>query len=225
MPLFGQTVLSTAYFPPVEYFFAVANSGKVLLEGCEYYNKQSWRNRCRIFSTQGTEYLSIPVIRDAHRIPIRDVRIDYDYPWLQQHERAFEAAYNSSAFFEYYRDDLFAILDRREKYLFDLNGHLLETLLGMLGIKTEIQITDTYEKDYAEGDFRERIHPKRKGENLLEEYGCQRPWFQVFGGKSGQISNENTIPGLVPGTAFIPNLSVLDLLCAEGPDAGSFLED
>lgn len=224
MPLFGQTVLSTAYFPPVEYFFAVANSGKVLVEGCEYYNKQSWRNRCRIFSTGGAEYLSIPVIKDAHRIPVRDVRIDYDYPWLQQHERAFEAAYNSSAFFEYYRDDLFAVLDRRETFLFDLNCRLMERLLQMLGIRADISFTDEYIKEYPESDFRERIHPKRNGPGLMEEYGCLRPYFQVFGGRTAAVSAEKTIPGIVPGTLFVPNLSVLDLLCAEGPDARSYLD-
>lgn len=225
MPIFGQTVLSTAYFPPAEYFFAIFQSRKVLLDQCELYSKQSYRNRCRIFSTRGVEALSVPVVSGAsHGMPVRDVRIDWSDPWLIKHKRAFEAAYNSSAFFEYYRDDIFAVLDRKDKFLFDLNSRLLEALLGMFGIKADIQLTDTYVKDYGEGDFRERIHPKRKGENLLEEYGCQRPWFQVFGNSAQMSAVSDSIPGIVPGTVFIPNLSVLDLLCAEGPDAASFLE-
>ena len=32
MPLFTVSVLTTAYFPPVEYFFAIARSGRVLIE-------------------------------------------------------------------------------------------------------------------------------------------------------------------------------------------------
>lgn len=224
MPLFRQAVLSTAYFPPAEYFFAIAQSGKVLLEQCGTYAKQSYRNRCNILTSQGVESLPVPVVSGAsHGMPIREVRIDWSDPWLLKHKRAFEAAYNSSAFFEYYRDDIFAVLDKKEKYLFDMNLSLLDTLLGMLGIKADIQLTDTYEKDYGEGDFRERIHPKWKGDNLLKENGFERPWFQVFCGSPDRISNENAIPGIVPGTAFIPNLSVLDLLCAEGPNASSFL--
>ena len=224
MPLFRQAVLSTAYFPPAEYFFAIAQSGKVLLEQCELYNKQSYRNRCHIFSTQGMEALSVPVLKDGtHKMPIRDVKIDWSDPWLLKHKRAFGAAYNSSAFFEYYRDDIFSVLDRKEKFLFDLNYRLLETLLGMLDIKADIQFTDAYEREYGDGDFRERIHPKWKGDNLLKENGFERPWFQVFGNYASCSGIPGSIPGIVPGTIFIPDLSVVDLLSAEGPNASSFL--
>lgn len=211
MPLFATSLLSTAYLPPVEYFFAAANSGKVLLEQCESYCKQSYRNRCNILSASGPEALSVPVVkveRDCRAV--RDVRIDYDGQWLLRHKRALEAAYNSSAFFEYYRDDIFRVLDSRPKFLFDLNLELFETLLNLLEIKVSIELTQEYETQRSDAaDLRNRIHPKWKGSNLMEEYGFRRPWFQVFGEKGRQ--------------SFVPNLSVIDLLSAEGPDALSYL--
>lgn len=211
MPLFPQAVLTTAYLPPVEYFFAIARSGKVLIEQHEIYQKQSWRSRCSIYSTHGAETLSIPVLRDGtHRIPIREARIDWSEPWLQKHKRALSSAYNHSAFFEYYKDDIFAILDRKPNFLFDLNLQLLDTLLGMAGLHVKIEFTQEYNPEYGDGDFRERIQPKYKGDNLLKEYDREKAWYQVF-------SNDASSEG------FIPNLSIVDLLSAEGPNAISFL--
>lgn len=208
MALFPQAVLTTAYFPPVEYFFAIASSSRVLIEQCEFYQKQSYRSRCRIYSAAGPETLSVPVVKETTLSrPVRDMKIDYDYPWLQVHKRAFDAAYNSSPFYEYYKDDILAVLDSRPAYLFDLNTCLLEILLQMVGIKAEIAFTEDFVKDYPEGDFRELIHPKHKGGNLLQLYKKEKTYYQVFSEKSG----------------FVPNLSILDLLCNEGPNAISYL--
>ena len=227
-PLFSESLLTTAYFPPVEYFFVVANSGRVLIEQHEAYQKQSWRNRCRILATAGPEDLSIPVVKEERLSrPIRDIRIDYGEPWLQHHIRAFEAAYRHSAFYDYYADDLIPVLQRRTAFLFDLNMALLEKLMALLGLDTPIVLTDTFVNPCPPSvmpclpsvtpgltgnltDFRARIQPKYKRKSLLAEYDCEQAYYQVF-------VNRN------PGESFIPNLSILDLLSAEGPDAGTFL--
>ena len=105
---------------------------------------------------------------------------------------------------------------------------LLEKLLELLDLHVPVALTEGYAKsveDLAqpkmvltaqrpEGvvfDGRQRIQPKYKGESLLAEYGCQQAYYQVF---------VNQKPGQA---GFIPNLSILDLLSAEGPDAGRFL--
>lgn len=208
MALLQQTVLTTAYLPPVEYFFAIAQSDSVKIEQHEFYQKQSYRNRCVIYSTGGPEPLTIPVVKDvSHSRPIRDIRIDHDEPWLQHHIRAMQAAYNSSPFFEYYADDLFAVMNKKHRYLFDFNAELLGLCMDMLGIKADISLTDSYVPSYPEGDFRNTVQPKYKGLSLLEQYKKEKTYFQVFSIKSG----------------FVPNLSILDLISNEGPNASSFL--
>ena len=223
--LFPVSILTTAYFPPVEFFFAIARSGRVLIEQHEHYQKQSWRSRCRILSAGGPEDLSVPIVKEERRSrPVRDIRIDYGEPWLQHHIRAFEAAYRSSAYFDYYADDLLPILRSKPVFLFDLNMALLEKLLELLDLHVPVSLTETFEKnpENVPGltghplDFRQRIQPKYKGESLLAEYHCEQAYYQVF---------VNQVPGQAGKDApgFIPNLSVLDLLSAEGPDACRFL--
>lgn len=206
--MFDRVLLTTAYFPPVEYFFAIANSGKVLIEQNEMYQKQSYRSRCNIYTTSGADSLNIPILRDGtHKVPIRDIKIDYTKSWLQQHERAIVSAYKSSPFFDYYRDDLFPILERKETFLFDLNQKLLTKLIELVGLKVDMSFTESYETAPCGEDFRLRIQPKYRGETLLKEYKKEKTYYQVFSNKLG----------------FIPNLSILDLLSNEGPNAISFL--
>ena len=220
-PHFASALLTTAYFPPVEYFFAIAHSDRVLIEQYEAYQKQSWRNRCRILAAAGPEDLSIPVVKEERLSrPIRDIRIDYGAPWLQHHIRAFAAAYNHSAFYDYYADDLLPILVRKPVFLFDLNLALLEKLMELLDLHVPISLTEEFvipglTRNLLDG--RERIQPKYKRESLLAEYGCEQAYYQVFvNGIPGQARNDGT-------PSFIPNLSILDLLSAEGPNAASFL--
>ena len=219
-PHFEAAILTTAYLPPVEYFFAIAHSGRVVVEQHEHYQKQSWRSRCRILSAGGPEDLSIPVVKEARRSrPIRDIRIDYSEPWLQHHVRALAGAYASSAYYDYYADDLLPILESKPAFLFDLNMALLEKLLDLLDLHTPLSLTSAFvTNDVIPGptgnlfDGRSRIQPKYKGESLLAEYGREQAYYQVF---------VNRDPS--DRASFIPNLSVIDLLSAEGPDAGRYL--
>ncbi len=214
--IFDTALLSTAYLPPVEYFAAIANSSFVLLEGEEMYQKQSYRTRCRINSGNGILVLTVPVLRNGgvHKSPIKEIRIDYSKPWLQQHKRALEAAYMSSAFFEYYADDLFSVLDRKEPFLLDMNLLLTRKITELIGVKDNIRLTDSFimpggiKPEDNITDLRERIHPKYKGENLMQLYKKETPYYQVFSDNRG----------------FISNLSVIDLLSNEGPNSISFLK-
>ncbi|MEF9930986.1 MAG: WbqC family protein [Bacteroidales bacterium] len=205
-------LLSTAYFPPIEYFIAIANSNATLIELEETYQKQSYRTRCHINSGNGLLVLTVPVLRDKgdHKIPIKEIKIDYSKPWVLQHKRAIEAAYMSSPFFEYYVDDIFPVLDKKEPSLFNLNSSIISAIISLIGLKNNISFTDNYIKTQNEGilDLREQIHPKYRGASLLQKMEIEKPYYQVFTNKQG----------------FIPNLSILDLLFNEGPNSISFLK-
>ena len=60
----GYAVVTTAYFPPVEYFMAAAATGHLLIEDSESYVKQSYRNRCRIYACDGILSLTVKPLQD-----------------------------------------------------------------------------------------------------------------------------------------------------------------
>ena len=232
-------LLTTAYFPPVQYFAALSQEailrrgGKsvssvpavAFLEACENYQKQSYRNRCHFYSASGVQSLSFPVVHseNGYSLPIREIKVDYSTPWVRQHKMAIVSAYRTSAFFEYYQDELFAILDSQPGTLWELNLEIIRFFIRKIGIPVEIRMTEDFLKSgetvgngvweglpYNAGldavDLRQVIHPKRP-DDILRRMGKEKPYFQVFAGKHG----------------FITNLSIMDLLFNEGPDAVSYL--
>lgn len=221
--------MSVAWFPPISYFALIAKDfilssdrvkpSVVYLEACEHYQKQSWRNRCRYYAADGPQSLNFPIVHESgtHELPISEIKVDYSTPWLQRMERAITSAYESSAYFEYYKDELFAILDSRPERLFDLDVSILGFFLRKTGIAADIRMTDEYlpvrsrEIPLDTGrygiDYREIIHPKRP-DTILRDLELEKPYFQVFARKYG----------------FVPNLSIMDLLFNEGPDSICYLK-
>ena len=215
-------LLSTAYFPPVEYFAKIAEGftlspdavkpSVVYLEACEHYRKQTYRNRFKYYAADGVQSLSFPVVHGegAQKLLVTEVEVDWSTPWLVRTERAISAAYESSAYFDYYKDELFSLLECRPARLFDLNLSILRFFLDKTGIRADIRLTEEFTPEgsckYGE-DLRKAIHPKRRN-IILRDLELEKPYFQVFARKYG----------------FVPNLSIMDLLFNEGPDSILYLK-
>lgn len=200
----SAVVLSTACFPPVEYFSYIAVYDAVYIEACEHFNKQTYRNRYAIISANGPLDQVVPVKR-AHgkKTAIGDVGIDYDLLWQVRQWRALFSAYNRSPFFLYYADDIEPFFRKRYGRLYDYNMDILKTLLRLLGISKEVSSTRSFKKHYTQAlDMRYTIHPKRP---LTMDLA---PWVQVFSDKQ----------------EFYPRVSILDLLFNMGPESRRYLE-
>ena len=234
-------LFTTAYLPPVSYLAAIAEEMEglsnrtdggsslelspsvIYIEACENYQKQSYRNRCRFYAADGVQDLNIPVIHKGgtHKLPISEIRIDWSKPWLLQHQRAIISAYRTSAYFEYYMDDFFAIYEQKPERLIDLNTSLLRFLIEKTGLAVDLRYTEDYSRDghillvdenapaesISSTDLRETIHPKRPND-ILARLQLEKPYFQVFAQKHG----------------FQPDLSAIDLLFNEGPDSIGYIK-
>ncbi len=200
MPL----LLSTAYLPSISYISGCLYSQQVIIERFETYQKQTSRNRCRIYGPNGLQNLSIPVIRinGSHTI-IKDIRISKSIPWQRLHWRSIETAYNNSPFFLYYKDDFIKVFERPFDFLIDLNTHLFSIVLGILRINPDIGYTDQYQKtpkdleDHRESTKKQKMPP----DDTFPSY------TQVFSEKHG----------------FIADLSIIDLIFNLGPDSLAYL--
>lgn len=116
------------------------------MEACENYQKQSYRNRCRIYAADGVQSLNFPVrhVGGSINLPIREVLVDYSTPWLQKTKRCIDTAYHSSPFFDYYRDSLYSVLDSRPETLWDLDMAIIAYFMQKIGLNTEILPTGSY---------------------------------------------------------------------------------
>jgi hypothetical protein len=211
-------LVSTAYFPPVSYLALLAREmtlspdrvlpSQVSLEACENYQKQSYRNRCYILAGDGVQMLQVPVVHGDSWL-ITDVRVDYSTPWVVRTQRALDTAYETAAYYEYYRDDLFALLDAQPETLWELNLKALHFLMEKTGVACTLEPTKAFvAPDTQADDYRYSLHPKRP-DTVLEELGLDKPYYQVFQDRMG---------------GFTQKLSCLDLLFNEGPDSIDWLK-
>lgn len=136
-------ILSTAYFPTAAWLRAVESGA--LVEAHENFQKQTNRNRCAILTANGPLTLVVPYIHNqGQKIPIRDVQIDHSTPWQRTHQRAVQAAYRSSPFWEHYEEKILPLFELKEKFLWDSNEKIAQTLLQILKIEAPIDYTPDF---------------------------------------------------------------------------------
>jgi len=204
----NTVLLSTAYFAPVQYYSKFLKYDEIYIEQFEHFNKQTYRNRCVILGGNGPIQLVVPVVKGRGRkILIKDLRISYDIEWQRNHWRTIFSAYNSSPFFEYYKDDIQPFFESKFDFLFDFNFKIHETVCELLEIQNNTFLTTDFEKVPDDTlNLRETISPKISPEVDLE-FQPQK-YTQVFSDKLG----------------FVEGLSILDLLFNEGPNSYTVLE-
>lgn len=198
-------LLSTAYFPPVEYF-ALLIKFPVIIEQHETYKKQSYRNRCEIFSEKGMMPLSVPVTKPlGNHTPTNQILLRNEDKWFIKHRRAIQSAYESSPFYLYYKDDLNEFLSGDYDNLLKLNHAIILKICDLIRIKPQITFTEDFEKEPVTAvDLRNEISPKK--EPLAADFPS---YIQVFSDRKG----------------FLPNLSILDLLFNLGSESKTYLEN
>ena len=59
-----KALLSTTYFGPVQWYQKLYRHEEVQIEQWESFQKQTYRNRCLIATTQGVQALTVPVERN-----------------------------------------------------------------------------------------------------------------------------------------------------------------
>lgn len=197
-----MAIFSTAYFPSISYMARFLAENKPVIEVCETYHKQTYRNRCRVMTANGVESLSVPVVKvNGNHTMTKDMALSPIEPWQHIHSRCLESAYKAAPYFDHYYDYLRPIFEGHFERLVDLNDAALRAILKMLKVKKDIVHSTDYVRE-AENDLREAFSPKKPFDaNLFPAY------YQVFSEKF----------------PFAPDLSVLDLVFNEGPEAVEYL--
>lgn len=197
-------LIHPTYFPNIANFSAIAQSAQVTFEVADNFVKQTYRNRTYIYGANGKLLLNIPVVySQKNRQKYRDVKIFNEEKWQLQHWKSLESAYRTSPFFEFYEDELKPLFFEEAELLLDFNLKCYQTICECLQLELKTEHTTTFEKELkSKTDLRYLVNAKNEPTFNFETY------TQVFSNKHG----------------FIPNLSILDLLFNEGPNALNYLE-
>lgn len=199
-----QAIVGSAYFAPVQWYQKLYGCDDVWIEAMDHYGKQTYRNRCIIATTNGIQALTVPVMRHTPDTLMRDIVVSDHGEWQHLHWQALTSAYGESPFFEYYADELYAIIHHPWHFLYDMNMVITRQMCQWLDIHPNLHPTAIYESEPEMEDYREVIRPKHAP---LDPHFQPKPYYQVYDSKHG----------------FIANLSILDLLCNMGNESIFYL--
>ena len=199
-----MVLIHPTYFPNIAHFSVMLQHEGFCFEVCDNYTKQTYRNRTCIYGANGLLQLNIPVKHSQkNRQLYKDVKIANDTKWQSLHLKSLQSAYRTSPFYEYYEDELQHLFELKADYLMDFNFKCLEVISDCLQIELSSNTSTHYDNSVDRSlDYRPLVNCKKEIEQNLESY------TQVFSEKHG----------------FINNLSILDLLFNEGPNAVTYLE-
>ena len=198
-----DALLSTTYFGPVQWYQKLYRAESVEIEQWESFQKQTYRNRCLIATTNGVQALTIPIERGTSPL-IKDIRISDHGNWRHLHWNALQSAYGESPFFEYYQDDLLPFFNKHWDFLIDYNEDIRIKICELIDIQPNVSFTESYTSSPSMKDYRSAINPKHPEPDA--DF-VPKPYYQVYQQKYG----------------FLPNLSILDLLFNMGPESILFL--
>lgn len=200
-------LIHPSYFGSIAQFVPLVKAKNIIFEDCDNYQKQTHRNRTYIYGANGALVLNVPILHTKKGIKqlYRDVKIEHQFNTLKNHWKSLESAYRTSPYFEFYEDDLAPLFEGTPTFLLDFNYKCKQFIFDALQLDFNFSKTTEYIAQPTESvDYRFLSNPKNKTIGInFDKY------IQVFESKHG----------------FISNLSILDLLFNQGPNAVTYLEN
>lgn len=210
------------YLPWLRYFEKIARCDVFIVLDDIQFTKNDWQNRNKVKTASGATLLTVPVFEHLGQ-NLGDVRIKRRAPWRRKHWRTIEQAYHKAPFLADHAAFLSETYGRDWGLLNDLNRHMLEYFVHVLGIDTRLvyasglevpgKATDRlvklvqsvdgdcyYSGAYAARAYLDTALFKRAGIGLRLQQWAAPTYAQLHG-------------------HFVPDLAVVDLLLNCGPES------
>ncbi len=221
-------VLQSNYLPWKGYFDLMRRADLFIFYDDVQFTKNDWRNRNKIKTPRGTEWISIPCGTNLRRL-IQDVQPS-NSDWQRDHWKRITDSYSNTRYFSRYRpffEDFY--LAKTWANLSELNQYLIKHIAqDMLGIQTRFGQSAQYK---PEGVRQDRLL------DLLQKAGAT----EYLSGPAAKayISEETFLKANIkltwmnygpypeypqPYPPFAHEVSIIDLLFSEGPEAMAYLE-
>lgn len=221
-------ILQPGYLPWLGFFEQMHKCDVFVLYDDVQYDKHGWRNRNRIKTVGGVQWLTVPVsvsLADSPRI--NEVRIDNSVNWRKKHLQSIRQNYSRAPYYGSYIGLFEETYAAEWELLVDLDIHFIEKLAACLGISTclvrssGIDITetdrigrlvnicrafnaDTFYEGAAGRDYIDTEYFVGQGITVEFQEYIHPVYHQLYGD-------------------FIPYLSVIDLLFNHGEESLSIL--
>jgi hypothetical protein len=162
-PSLRVAVLQSNYLPWKGYFDLIHDVDLFVFYDDVQYTKNDWRNRNRIKTVNGEQWITIP-IGSGHGVRIDQIQLER-HDWQRKHWESIRQGYAKAPHFSRYKsffEDLY--LGRTWQRLSELNQYAIKTISAeFLGARVQFACSDAYK---LQGGKQERLL------NLLQVLGA-----------------------------------------------------
>jgi len=221
-------ILQPGYLPWLGFFEQMYKSDVFVIYEDVQYDKHGWRNRNRIKTANGVQWLTVPILVKFEEHPlISEVEVDNKQNWRKKHLSAIQQSYSKAPFYKEYADIFEEAYSRDWEYLIDIDMYFITKLSECLGMGSK-KIIRSSTLD-ATGDRVERLvnickmfkadtfYEGAAGRNYLDE-----KHFAGHGIRLEFQDYKHPIYNQLYGD-FVPYLSVIDLLFNHGEESLAIL--
>ena len=221
-------IIQSNFLPWRGYFDFIREVDVFIVHDDLQYTKGDWRNRNKIKTPRGAEWITVPVNYEHTSQSIDETRIDTKTPWAQKMLNRIHESYRTAPFFQPYFSELTSLLEEPANTISELNLRLLYWVCQHLKIDTSI----VHSREY---------HPKgTKTERLIGI--LQKAGASTY--LSGPAAQSYLVPALFEEAGirleyktydypeyqqlyppYQPNVTILDLLFMTGAEASDYLTD
>jgi hypothetical protein len=200
----------------------------VLLDNVQYPRGRSWVNRNRVKGPAGVIRLTVPVKKRGRGLQsVKDVEIYSERGWSDDHLRTLRHSYGNAPYFSQLLPCFEEVYGKEWERLSDLNCRLLHHIKGLLGLSTGFALATSLGAVGAGSQLLIDICEKTGCSTYLVSRSARRYIDEgLFAERGISLRYCNAVAPIYPQLwgAFIPNLSVVDLLFNYGQKSRDVLE-
>jgi len=139
-------ILQSNYIPWKGYFDLISYVDEFIIYDDMQFTKRDWRNRNKIKTPTGLQWLSVPVLsKGKFHQKINETKINGNQ-WQKDHWNTLTRNYSRARFFEEISKWLKPLYLKRDySFLSDLNRTFMDAICSYLNIRTKISSSSDYE--------------------------------------------------------------------------------
>lgn len=222
------------FMPWLGYFDKMRAADLFILLDHVQFERQNYQNRVQIKTAQGSQWLTVPVLRRSHPEPIAEKLIDAgggsSARWARKACRTLTYAYGRAPFFQAYAGEIERALNEPGEKLIDLNCRLIVYLREALSISTPIVRSSELGVAGEKSELLASLCRSVGASTYLAGMGGSKIYLDLGVFRQAGIRVEwqkfshPRYPQHPCPDTFVEGLSALDLIFNCGPQSGAVLK-
>ncbi len=202
------------YLPRLHYVALMQSVDVFVLADTFQYSRQSYQNRARVRTPQGTHWLSIPLQGRQHGHPINETVIDNRVHWRSKHLRSISFNYSQSPFFGFVESSIAELYNADWIHLSDVTCQSVKMIQEMYQVQCSVVRASALAGCPASLEAILEVMPAKTLVVPAEDtHQLAASPIPVAALHVQEPPYRQHFEGFYPGT------SALDLLCNYGPEA------